>query len=145
MVLQPSSENLPSIADPAGYLLASPPGTVLPHPNKPDVFWVRGSECVYETDAGSYRRRRMPACECMGWRRWRHCKHLQAVSAYLQRLRLCPVCWGARALHIPSGAVRYVDVHTGVVDLSPLPCVGCLGSGTREAWERAGRFPAEAA
>lgn len=141
MVLQASSENLQAASDPAGYLLASPEGTVLPYPDHTELFWVRGSECVYCVDAGSYRRRRMPSCECLGHARWLHCKHLRAVSAYLQRLTLCPVCWGARALHIPNGSVRYVDVHTGVVDLSPLPCIGCGGTGTRDAWERLGRFP----
>jgi len=143
MVLQASSENLQQSADPAGYLLAAPRGTVLPIPGRPDYFWCKGTETVYEVFAGSYKRRKLPSCECKSHEYHRHCFHLRAVAAYLQRLTLCPVCWGARALHVPNGSVRYVDVHTGEVDLSPLPCIGCGGAGTREAWERAGSFPAE--
>lgn len=125
--------------------MASPPGTVLPHPDKPDFFWVRGSECVYEVDAGSYKHRRLPSCECTGWAFHRHCYHLKAVADYLREWPLCPICHGL-GFFFPNGSVRYVDVRSGVVDLSPIPLACCVGEGTREAWEREGRLiPREAA
>jgi len=50
------------------------------------------------------------------------CKHGEALAAYLDKQRECPVCDG-RGLLVPRA--RYLDNR-------PLPCVGCGGSGLRE-------------
>jgi hypothetical protein len=143
MVLQASQENLQASADPAGYLLASPPGTVLPVPGEPLCFDVKGSreggDWWYRVFIGD--RRRLPRCEC-AYHRHRllgtniPCRHLRAALA-------CPVC-GGMARWRPNGSVHYVDPRTGAPAMGDIPLVCCMGSGTRQGWEREGRFvPAE--
>lgn len=123
----------------------APRGAVEPVPGSAEHFWVKGTETVYLVDAGSYKRRRMPSCECLAGRYRKHCAHMDAVRAYLEEWRLCPICHGT-AYWRPNGSIVYADPVRGGRDRTAIPLVCCMGGGTREAWEREGCFvPREAA
>lgn len=110
--------------------LTDPPGTCRSVGEGSPWYWVMG-------DSGEWHLVNAETSECdcrhfvfrCSFRPGDCCKHGRRLARYLEEQNACPVCHG-KAFLVPTGAVRYVD-RNGKVDMSPLACIACGGSGKR--------------
>lgn len=68
-------------------LMEGPRGAVMPVPDKPLAYWVKGSEQVYEVKLAHPDSEDFDSCECNGFQYRGRCAHVQAAAREYMRTR----------------------------------------------------------